>query len=40
VKDRRELSALSATPLDVDEDRFVTTWVEAWLRVAQSVVND
>jgi hypothetical protein len=28
------------TPLDVDEDRFVTTWVEAWLRVAQSVVND
>jgi hypothetical protein len=25
------------TPLDVDEDRFVTTWVEVWLRVAQSV---
>jgi hypothetical protein len=28
------------TPLDVDEDRFITTWVEVWLRVAQSVVND
>jgi hypothetical protein len=25
------------TPLDVDEDRFVATWVEVWLRVAQSV---
>ena len=28
------------SPLDVDEDRFVTTWVEVWLRVAQSVVTD
>jgi hypothetical protein len=25
------------TPLDVDEDRFVATWVETWMRVARTV---
>jgi len=27
-------------PLDVGEDRFVATWVEAWLRVAQTAEAD
>jgi hypothetical protein len=27
-------------PLGVDEDRFVTTWVEAWMRVASTAEQD
>ncbi|MGQ0824472.1 MAG: TetR/AcrR family transcriptional regulator [Actinomycetota bacterium] len=27
---------LGTTPLDVDEDRFVEMWVEAWMRVAST----
>ncbi len=31
---------LGAPPLGVDEDRFVATWVEAWLRVASTAEEE
>jgi hypothetical protein len=33
-------ATFNGPPLDIDADRFVATWVEAWLRVASTAEHD